>query len=266
MNNLIFRHKMHFNLRLRFKKCALLLPCASGVGSSGFSFLWRKQELGYTKCWCSSFWFFFSYFGYVFNQLNNNLLKFCPLTSEGFLILTFPVPLPFLCPYLQWMSHISSLPLHKFGSRKEKDHGDLSVPPHSHHFLTLWKAFFLVLSPFWARFWGRMGQGVFYLNLRWWIRCCLLLPVLSSGWDVVWKKNDGNFWYWYHLVPLWVGKFYILLPLCLHLCQLFLSAAKSDKSFLYLVLISVCRWSTADVWDRDLLQRLLFFLDTGNIE
>lgn len=130
--------------------------------------------------------FFFSYFGYVFNQLNNNLLKFCPLTSEGFLILTFPVPLPFLCPYLQWVSHISSLPLHKFGSRKEKDHGDLSVPPHSHHFLTLWKAFFLVLSPFWARFWGRMGQGVFYLNLRWWIkalppspcplqwlRCCL---------------------------------------------------------------------------------------------
>lgn len=46
MNNLIFRHKMHFNLRLRCKKCALFLPCVPVVGSSGSSFLWRKQELG----------------------------------------------------------------------------------------------------------------------------------------------------------------------------------------------------------------------------
>lgn len=90
-------------------------------------------------------------FGYVFNQVSNNLVKFCPLNfkaSGGFLILSFPVSLPFLSPVSQCMCHIFSLPLHKFGSRKEKDHGDLCDSAHSYPLISLWKHLFLVLSVF----------------------------------------------------------------------------------------------------------------------
>lgn len=173
MNNLLFRHKMHFNLRLRFKKCALLLPCVSVVGSSGFSSLWRKQELG---LWLQKTLVFlvlvisFPPFGYVFNQLSNNLVKFGPLTSRlqedsSRHVPCFPA-LPFSCLPVH-VSHLLSLSLHKFGSRKEKDHGGLSDSAHSYPLISLWKASFpcavCILSLSQLPCWARMGQDVLYL-------------------------------------------------------------------------------------------------------
>lgn len=154
MNNLIFRHKMHFNLRPRFKKCTLLLPCVSVVGSCGF---WRKQELGW---WSQKMLpslvlvcIFFSPCGYVFSQLSNNLLKFCPLTSSGFRRIPHPhLPcfpaLPFSIS--QWMSPIFSPPLHKFGSTKEKNRGCVSDSARSYHFITLWTASFPCAISVWS--------------------------------------------------------------------------------------------------------------------
>lgn len=178
MNNLIFRHKMHFNLRLRCKKCALLLPCVSVVGSSGFSFLWRKQELG---LWLQKMLvflglvIFFPPFGYVFNQLSNNLLKFCPLPSGGFLILSFPVPLPFLSPCLPVdVSHLLS-PSAQIWQQKGKGPWKIwfcSFLSLHHSLESVFSLCYLYFEPQPAAFQRQAGPGcvLFTQNLRWWIR------------------------------------------------------------------------------------------------
>lgn len=140
--------------------------------------LWSLIPVEETGAWLvvtENIGVFFPLCGYVFNQLSNKfvfLLKFCPLTSSGLQedsSSSHPLlPCPSFLPVSRWMSHIFSLPLHKFGSRKEKDHGDLCDSPHSYPFITLWKVSFPCAVCLWSlsklHFWGRMGQGVFYFH------------------------------------------------------------------------------------------------------
>lgn len=115
----------------------------------------RSLAGGHRKCCHLLFWFvfFFPPCGYVFSQLSNNLLKFCPLTSSGFRRIPHPhLPcfpaLPFSIS--QWMSPIFSPPLHKFGSTKEKKHGCVSDSARSYHFITLWTASFPCAISVWS--------------------------------------------------------------------------------------------------------------------
>lgn len=245
----------------------------SVVGSSGFSGENKSLACGYRKCWCFLFWLFFPLFGCVFNQLSNNLLKFCPLTwgLQG-------VPHPHIpcfpaLPLSQWMLPIFSVPLHKFGSRREQDHGDLSDSPHSYTLSLFANPIFLVLSVFWAL--------ASCISEAAWARVCFI-NLFNGEFEIV-DKDPSSFSLssppvlemlsWRKMmvtfdtvlsshVSVSVKVFY---PFTL-VCPAFPQCSKSDKSFLYLLLISVCRWSTADVGDHDLLQRLLFFLDTENGE
>lgn len=122
--------------------------------------LWSLIPVEETGAWLvvtENIGVFFPLCGYVFNQLSNKfvfLLKFCPLTSSGLQedsSSSHPLlPCPSFLPVSQWMSHIFSLPLHKFGSRKERDHGDLCDSPHSYPFITLWKVSFPCAVCLWS--------------------------------------------------------------------------------------------------------------------
>lgn len=245
------------------------------VGSSGFCGENRSLACTYRKCCCFLFWLF------IFPLLVMFLISWATvcwsfaLWLEGFRRIPHPhIPcfpaLPFslspsgCCTFL--LSLCTNL------AERKKTTGIFLVLLILITLSFFGNHLFFVLCVFWALASCASEAGCvsfIYLveNLRWWIRVpppspCPLYECLRYCLEEKW-------WWLLILVSsstsLSVKVLYPFTLVCPAL-PAFPKCSKSEKSFFYLVLVSACRWSTADVSDHDLLQRLLFFLDTWKRE